>query len=86
MDENPSVSQSNSISIDNHFKLCKCPKQPVVDDIIEREKMCSFTQVDAMLRAVDLRDSSANQVEQILTEDDVDAVIVLQAEVIKSGI
>ena len=40
-----------------------------------------------MLRAVDLRDSSANlQVEQILTEDDVDAVIVLQPEVIKSGI
>ena len=48
--------------------------------------MCSFTQVDAMLRAVDLKDSSANQVEQILTEDDVDAVIVLQPEVIKSGI
>ena len=77
MDENPSVSQSNSISIDNHFKLCKCPKQPIV------EKIHFFPQVDAMLRAVDLRDSSANQVEQILTEDDVDAVIVLQPEVIK---
>ena len=34
-----------------------------------------------MLKTVDMRESSARQVEQILTEDDVDAVIVLQPEV-----
>ena len=34
-----------------------------------------------MLKTVDTRESSARQVEQILTEDDVDAVIVLQPEV-----
>ena len=34
-----------------------------------------------MLKTVDMREASARQVEQILTEENVDAVIVLQPEV-----